>query len=113
MRSRTSRLALALTAALLLASPFPPAARAQGTSAPATAATAPASTGAAPTADARASTATASNGLPAEAAPPRTLRAYWHVWIAFTLAWVLLFGYLVSVGRRFGKLEREVEALGG
>jgi len=44
-------------------------------------------------------------------APPRTLRAYWHVFIAFGLAWLFLFGYAVSLGRRFRSLEREVEAL--
>jgi CcmD family protein len=47
------------------------------------------------------------------AAPPRTLRAYWHVFIAFALAWVLLFGYALSLGRRFARLEREVEVLHG
>ena len=44
------------------------------------------------------------------AAPPRTLRAYWHVFIAFTVAWLLLFGYVVMLGRRFRRLE---EQLGG
>ncbi|MFL5537493.1 MAG: CcmD family protein [Longimicrobiaceae bacterium] len=44
-------------------------------------------------------------------APPRTLRAYWHVFIAFGLAWLFLFGYALSLGRRFRNLEREVEAL--
>jgi CcmD family protein len=116
MRTHTSRLATALAAALLLLAAPLASARAQGGSAPATNAAAP------PTVDAPASASTepqpattgaASNGLPTEPAPPRTFRAYWHVWIAFTLAWLLLFGYVVSVGRRFGKLEREVEALGG
>ena len=46
------------------------------------------------------------------ARPPRTLRAYWHVFIAFALAWVLLFGYVLSLGRRFRRLEGEVDALG-
>lgn len=51
--------------------------------------------------------------LPADAepAPPRTMRAYAHVFIAFTIAWIALFGYALSVGRRFRKLEAEVEAL--
>lgn len=47
------------------------------------------------------------------AGPPRTLRAYWHVFIAFGLAWVLLFGYAISVGRRFSRLEQEVRSLHG
>jgi CcmD family protein len=45
--------------------------------------------------------------------PPRTLRAYWHVFAAFTVAWLLLFGYALSLGRRFRNLEREVDALRG
>jgi CcmD family protein len=49
----------------------------------------------------------------AQARPPRTLRAYWHVFIAFTLAWLALFGYALSLGRRFRNLEREVDALRG
>ena len=50
--------------------------------------------------------------LPGDAqAPPRTLRAYWHVFAAFTIAWLLLFGYAVSLGRRFRALEREVDSL--
>ena len=54
-----------------------------------------------------------SNGLPVAAAPPRTLRAYWHVFIAFAIAWALLFGYVIALGRRFGALEREVQRLEG
>jgi CcmD family protein len=51
------------------------------------------------------------SGLQEPAGPPRTLRAYGHVFIAFALAWVLLFGYALSLGRRFGRLEREVDLL--
>ncbi len=50
-------------------------------------------------------------GLPGRAAPARTLRAFWHVFVAFALVWVLLFGYALSVGRRLGGLEREIAAL--
>jgi CcmD family protein len=42
--------------------------------------------------------------------PPRTLRAYWHVFIAFAVTWLLLFGYAISLGRRWARLEREVLA---
>jgi CcmD family protein len=57
----------------------------------------------------------APSALPGDqlAAPPRTLRAYWHVFIAFTLAWLFLFGYALSLGRRFGRLEREIDSLRG
>jgi CcmD family protein len=43
--------------------------------------------------------------------PPRTLRAYAHVFIAFAVAWVLLFGYLFLLARRFRRVEEQVEAL--
>jgi CcmD family protein len=51
------------------------------------------------------------SALPEPSAPPRTMRAYWHVFAAFTIAWLLLFGYVVSIGRRFRALEREVDSL--
>lgn len=43
--------------------------------------------------------------------PPRTMRAYWHVFIAFAVTWLLLFGYALSLGRRWARLEREVIAM--
>jgi len=92
---RLSRLAAAIAAALTLAvTPAGPTS-AQTTVAP------------------PAATLTQSAPLPGQQAPapPRTLRAYWHVFIAFGLAWVFLFGYALSLGRRFRNLEREVEAL--
>jgi CcmD family protein len=51
------------------------------------------------------------SGLPQRAAPPRTLRAHWHVFVAFALVWVLLFGYALSLGRRFRRLDDEVQRL--
>lgn len=42
---------------------------------------------------------------------PRTLRDYWHLFIAFALAWALLFGYALSLGRRFRSLETAVQKL--
>lgn len=56
--------------------------------------------------------AATSSGLPATTAPPATLRAHWHVYIAFTIAWLLVFGYVISLARRFGRLERELNARG-
>lgn len=52
-------------------------------------------------------------GLPPAATPPATLRSYTHVFVAFAVAWVLLFGYTVTVSRRFGKLEEELKRLNG
>ena len=43
--------------------------------------------------------------------PPRTLRAYWHVFAAFAVVWLLLFGYVVFLSRRFRAVEAQVEAL--
>ena len=51
------------------------------------------------------------SGLPVRAGPPRTLRAYWHVFAAFAIAWILLFGYALSLGRRFANVERELRRL--
>jgi CcmD family protein len=102
---------LALAAAALLAlAPAPARALAQD-AAPAAASTADSATGAPLVAAPAASTAP--SGLPAPSGPPRTLRAYWHVFVAFTLAWLLLFGYAISLGRRFGKVERELDAMRG
>ena len=55
----------------------------------------------------------AGTALPERAAPPRTMRAYWHVFAAFAVAWILLFGYALAIGRRFARLEDEVRRLGG
>jgi CcmD family protein len=41
--------------------------------------------------------------------PPRTLRAHWHVFIAFAITWLLLFGYALSLGRRWASLERQLQ----
>ncbi|HEY0020701.1 MAG TPA: CcmD family protein [Longimicrobium sp.] len=43
--------------------------------------------------------------------PPRTLRAYTHVFVAFAVAWVLLFGYVVFLSRKFRRVEEQVDAL--
>ena len=62
-----------------------------------------------------ATTQPGASALPGEqaAAPPRTLRAYWHVFVAFALAWLFILGYALSLGRRFRNLERDVDALRG
>lgn len=54
-----------------------------------------------------------SSGLPQQSAPARTMRAYWHVFVAFALAWLLLFAYALSLGRKFARIEREMDALRG
>ena len=53
----------------------------------------------------------AGSALPAREAPPRSLRAYWHVFIAFAIAWGLLFGYVVMIARRSRRLEEQLDGL--
>jgi len=48
----------------------------------------------------------------AQHAAERTMRGYWHLFIAFALTWLVLFGYVISLGRRFGRLEEELNRLG-
>jgi CcmD family protein len=33
--------------------------------------------------------------------------------VAFALAWALLFGYVLSLGRRFARLERDIQGMHG
>lgn len=55
--------------------------------------------------------AEAVSALPQREQAPRTLRAYWHVFIAFAVTWVLLFGYALSLGRRWARLEEDLVSL--
>jgi CcmD family protein len=76
---------------------------------------------AARTAHAQADASTTMTAAPATQAPeagafqgpPRTLRAYWHLFAAFTIVWLLVFGYLVTLARRFRRMEEQLQALGG
>lgn len=76
---------------------------------------APAASARAPAAAPDASQALRTNvqTLPETSAPPRTLRAYWHVFAAFAFAWLMILGYAISLARRFRRLERQVDAMGG
>lgn len=97
---RLIRIVLLALFALLAAPAAGPSADAQ-----APAASTEAATTAAPAAD-----AAQSSGLP-RYTPPRTLRAYTHVFVAFAVAWALLFGYVVFLSRKFRRVEEQVEAL--
>lgn len=44
-----------------------------------------------------------------EAGAEGTLRPFWHVFVAYALAWVILFGWLVSIARRLRRVEGRVE----
>ena len=50
----------------------------------------------------------AQEGMPDGVASGQNLRAYRFVFIAYALAWVFVFGWVVSVGRRLSKLERRL-----
>jgi CcmD family protein len=32
-------------------------------------------------------------------------RAYWHVFLAYAIGWVLILGWVVSIARRLGRVE--------
>jgi len=51
-------------------------------------------------------------GAAARPVAPRSMRPYWHLFIAFGLTWVLLLGYVVSLARRFARLEETAHQLG-
>ncbi len=40
-----------------------------------------------------------------EAFAQQSLRPYWYVFIAYSLAWLLLVGWMLSIGRRMRGLE--------
>jgi len=48
------------------------------------------------------------SGLPAREAPPRTLEAFWPVFVGFVLSWLGIVAYLLTFGRR---LTRNSEVL--
>lgn len=39
-------------------------------------------------------------------------RPYWHVFISYAVAWMLIFGWVVSIARRLGRVERSLQAQG-
>jgi CcmD family protein len=38
----------------------------------------------------------------------QNLRPYWHVFVAYAIAWLLVFGWLFSVARRLTRIERKL-----
>jgi CcmD family protein len=97
--------------ALAAAAPIPAAAQEPASSAAtaeregAAAPAGPAATAEAPAAP-RPFTAT-----PLGATQPRTLRSFWHLFVAFAITWALVFGYTISIGRRFARLESDLREL--
>ena len=49
-------------------------------------------------------------GLEAQAPVAPRMRDFWHVFIAFALAWALLFGWVVAIFRRLGRVKEKLDA---
>jgi len=45
---------------------------------------------------------------PASALGQQSLRPYWHVFIAYTIAIVLVLGWVISIGRRLKDVEERL-----
>jgi CcmD family protein len=48
------------------------------------------------------------SGLPASTMGAQSLRPYWHVFIAYAIAIVLVLGWVVSIGRRLRDVEEKL-----
>jgi CcmD family protein len=44
-----------------------------------------------------------------QAMATQSLRGYNHMFIAYALAWALIFGWVFSIARRLGRLEKALE----
>ncbi|TVP58863.1 MAG: CcmD family protein [Gemmatimonadales bacterium] len=42
-------------------------------------------------------------------AQARQMRHFWHVFAAYAIAWLLLFGWAVSIARRIRKVEEKLD----
>ena len=38
----------------------------------------------------------------------QSLKPYWHVFIAYAIAWVLVFGWLIAMARRLRRVEERL-----
>ncbi len=47
--------------------------------------------------------------LEAQAAAGPRMRDFWHVFIAYALAWLLLFGWVVAIFRRLGQVRAKLD----
>lgn len=51
----------------------------------------------------------AAQNFPGSAVGEQNLRAYHFVFLAYAIAWLLVFGWIVSVGRRLARLEKRLQ----
>lgn len=47
-------------------------------------------------------------GLPASTMGSQSLRPYWHVFIAYSIAILLVLGWVLSIGRRLKDVEKRL-----
>lgn len=40
-------------------------------------------------------------------------RGYWHVFAAYAIVWVFMFGWLIKIGRQLARVERKLDASEG
>lgn len=49
------------------------------------------------------------SSLPGTTVGSQTLKPYWHVFIAYTIVIVLVFGWVISIGRRLKDVEKRLD----
>ena len=50
----------------------------------------------------------AAGQLPSSQMATQSLRAYWHVFIAYAIAIVMVLGWVVSIARRLARIEAQL-----
>lgn len=49
------------------------------------------------------------SSLPGTTVGSQNLKPYWHVFIAYTIVIVLVFGWVISIGRRLRDVEKRLD----
>jgi CcmD family protein len=49
-------------------------------------------------------------GLDAQSAASPRMRDFWHVFIAYGVAWAVLFGWVFAIFRRLGRIQSKLDA---
>lgn len=49
------------------------------------------------------------SSLPGTTVGAQSLKPYWHVFIAYTIVIVLVFGWVISIGRRLRGVEKRLD----
>ncbi len=49
-------------------------------------------------------------GAPTSPEGGRQMRHFWHVFVAYGLAWLLVFGWAVSIARRLRRVEERLKS---